>query len=110
MAASAIAGETGSDLREHRDYRAVDVLSAWLWDDELGLGVTSQVDLVEALLTYLDSRNSLLPLLGVTAVLSIMASLPRSRSGASLSAAARSRSCVSPARWPKKRTAPRALF
>jgi signal transduction histidine kinase/DNA-binding response OmpR family regulator len=75
MAAAALRGETGSDLVEYRDYRGVDVLGAWVWDEELELGIVSEVDLSEALLTYFESRNSVLLLLGVTFFLSIMAAL-----------------------------------
>ena len=75
MAEAVLRGESGSDVDEYRDYRGVEVLGAWVWDEELGIGITSEVELTEALLTYFESRNSLLWLLGVTFVLSIMASL-----------------------------------
>jgi len=75
MADAVLRGESGSELVEYRDYRGVEVLGAWVWDEESGIGIASEVELTEALLTYFESRNSLLWILGVTFVLSIMASL-----------------------------------
>ena len=52
MAASATAGNNGSDSQSYRDYRGVPVLGAWLWDHRLGLGLTTEIDLDEALQNY----------------------------------------------------------
>lgn len=48
MAASAVAGESGTDLEGYRDYRGVTVIGAWLWDSELNLGVTTEIDVSQA--------------------------------------------------------------
>ncbi|MCK5687588.1 PAS domain S-box protein [bacterium] len=54
MAQSAIAGETSMNLDGYRDYRGVPVVGAWLWDDELGFCITTQVDIEEAF-TFLNN-------------------------------------------------------
>ena len=47
MAQSAIAGESGANLEGYRDYRGVPVIGTWLWDSELGFGMTTEIDLEE---------------------------------------------------------------
>ncbi len=69
MAASATAGNTSMDVGGYRDYRGRRVLGAWIWDAELNLGLTSEIDEAEALLTYEENRNLVLMLLAVVAVL-----------------------------------------
>src|SRR5690606_36879279 len=69
MAASATAGNTSMDVGGYRDYRGRRVLSAWIWDAERNLGLTSEIDEAEALLTYEENRNLVLMLLAVVAVL-----------------------------------------
>jgi signal transduction histidine kinase len=48
MAESAIHGESGTDLHGYRDYRGVAVVGTWIWDDELGLGLATEIGLDEA--------------------------------------------------------------
>jgi signal transduction histidine kinase len=48
MAQSAAAGNAGIDLHGYRDYRGVPVVGAWLWDDQLGIGLATEMDLAEA--------------------------------------------------------------
>src|SRR5262249_41546252 len=48
MAQSAAAGNSGIDLQGYRDYRGVPVVGAWLWNDQLGMGLTTEMDLAEA--------------------------------------------------------------
>ena len=49
MAASALAGESGFDVDGYRDYRGVMVIGAWLWDEEYGFGLTTELDVEEGL-------------------------------------------------------------
>ncbi len=44
----------------YRDYRGVPVFGAWQWDFELGMGMTSKIDVVEALSTYFTMRSTVL--------------------------------------------------
>lgn len=48
MAASALAGLSGSDVEGYRDYRGVTVVGAWLWDEDLGIGLATELDKQEA--------------------------------------------------------------
>jgi hypothetical protein len=48
MAAAATAGRNGIDLDGYRDYRGVDVVGAWRWLPEHQIGITTEVDEVEA--------------------------------------------------------------
>jgi signal transduction histidine kinase len=48
MAASALAGSSGSNLTGYNDYRGVRVVGAWSWNDELGLGLATEIDFAEA--------------------------------------------------------------
>ena len=52
MAESAIRGEAGEDMVGYRDYRGVLVYGVWLWDSLLGLGITTEIDVGEALRPY----------------------------------------------------------
>jgi len=60
MAKNAISGQNGSNIEGYRDYRGVTVVGAWLWGNKYGFGITTEVDLEEALSTYYNMRNTLL--------------------------------------------------
>jgi PAS domain S-box-containing protein len=62
MAESAVAGESGIDLEGYRDYRGVPVIGAWLWDEELDLGITIEVDVSDAYATLSTIRLSVIAL------------------------------------------------
>ncbi len=55
----------------YRDYRGVPVYGAWLWDENLGLGLTSEIDVAEALATFTTIRMLSLAVLGATLLLSL---------------------------------------
>ena len=61
--------ETG--MEGYRDYRGVPVYGAWLWDENLGLGLTSEIDVAEALSTFSTIRMLSLAVLGVTLLISL---------------------------------------
>ena len=48
MAGTAIAGENGSNLEGYNDYRGVPVVGAWIWNEDYGFGVTTEMDVAEA--------------------------------------------------------------
>jgi hypothetical protein len=48
MAASAVSGESGTDIDGYPDYRGVPVVGAWTWLPDLGMGMTTEIDLAEA--------------------------------------------------------------
>ncbi|WP_179957783.1 PAS domain S-box protein [Exilibacterium tricleocarpae] len=57
MAASAIQGGSDVNTRGYRDYRGVNVIGAWLWDDELNFGLATEIDYDNAYLIYTRNRN-----------------------------------------------------
>ena len=48
MASTATSGESGSNLDGYRDYRGIDVVGVWLWDEKMSMGLTTEMDLSEA--------------------------------------------------------------
>ncbi len=44
MAQNATAGKSGRELAGYRDYRGVPVIGVWLWDENLGLGIATEMD------------------------------------------------------------------
>jgi PAS domain S-box-containing protein len=57
--------------RGYRDYRGVPVYGAWLWDSQLGLGLTSEIDVAEALSTFTTIRILAFVVMGITLMLSL---------------------------------------
>jgi len=56
-AASVVAGNVGADAKGYRDYRGVMVIGAWRWDDTLGLGIITEIDVNEVLSSFIAFRN-----------------------------------------------------
>jgi len=69
MAKIAISGQNGLNIKGYRDYRGVNVVGAWLWEKDYGFGLTTEVDLEEALITYYNMRNTLLAVAVLVCVL-----------------------------------------
>ena len=61
--------ETG--MEGYRDYRGVPVYGAWFWNNNLGLGLTSEIDVAEALATFYTIRMLFFIVFGVTLLLSL---------------------------------------
>ncbi len=66
MAKNLIEGGKGTATQPMRDYRGVPVLSAWVWDDQLGIGFVSEMDESEALKGFIISRNTVYTVLGIS--------------------------------------------
>jgi PAS domain S-box-containing protein len=49
MAQSALKGHSSSTLLSYPDYRGIDVVGAWVWNDSLGFGIAVEQDADEAL-------------------------------------------------------------
>ena len=69
MAAKATAGYAGYNTDGYRDYRGVSVFGVWLWDEQLGIGLTTEIDESEAMEPYYSSRLILISVLGFTLLL-----------------------------------------
>jgi len=56
MIKSAIKGETNTSLNRYLDYRGVPVVGAWVWDDNIGLGIATEINAEEAYRTFSHSQ------------------------------------------------------
>ena len=65
MAALAISGGSGLDVRGYRDYRGVEVVGAWTWLPDHAIGVATKVDVSEAFATFHMLRRGLWVLLAL---------------------------------------------
>ena len=72
MARSATMGQAGYSTDPYRDYRGVPVFGVWLWDKQLGIGMTTEIDADEAMQPFHQTRLILVGVLIVTVVLSIV--------------------------------------
>jgi signal transduction histidine kinase len=48
MAENAVQGRSGLNVIGYRDYRGVQVIGAWIWEDDLKMGITTELDVREA--------------------------------------------------------------
>ncbi len=48
MAEEALAGRSGISVSGYRNYRGVDVIGAWIWDEELQIGIAGEFEIAEA--------------------------------------------------------------
>ncbi len=71
MAQEATKGKAGLNVTGYRDYRGVPVYGAWLWDDKLGIGLTTKIDEADALGPYFATRTVILSVLGITVLLAL---------------------------------------
>jgi len=69
MAASATRGNSGINLDGYRDYRGVDVVGAWRWDQDLGFGIATEIDATEA---YRSARTSQFVIITLTVLVGIL--------------------------------------
>ena len=56
MARSVIENGDGFNIDGYRDYRGVDVIGTWVWDRQSDFGLTTEIDVEEALLPYYRTR------------------------------------------------------
>lgn len=75
MAASAIKGHSGTNLVGYRNYLGIPVLGTWSWDNEVNLGIATEIDVNEALTNYYSVRFTTLSLLVFVLSLSVGAML-----------------------------------
>ncbi|MEM8549054.1 MAG: PAS domain S-box protein, partial [Pseudomonadota bacterium] len=60
---------SGSNLQGYLDYRGVSVIGTWTWNERLGFGVITEMDLAEAFSGYDDYRNIILGVMATTVAL-----------------------------------------
>ena len=66
----AVKGGSGLDVRGYRDYRGVEVLGAWIWNDSLNYGIVTEIDRSDAFASYRRIRNLILLILVLTFMIS----------------------------------------
>ena len=71
MAQQATKGKSGLNVAGYRDYRGVPVYGAWLWDDKLEIGLTTEIDEADALGPYYTTSTVILTVLGITVLLAL---------------------------------------
>jgi PAS domain S-box-containing protein len=71
MAAHATQGKAGYDMKGYRDYRGVPVIGTWTWNESLGIGMASEIEVAEAFATYHTARNVTIVILGLTVMLTL---------------------------------------
>jgi len=64
--------DTKYNLEGYRDYRGVPVMGTWYWDHQLDLGMTTELDVSEALKGYHLLRQNLLIITWLTVLLTII--------------------------------------
>jgi polar amino acid transport system substrate-binding protein len=75
MASSGIQGWSEVDMTGYRDYRGVPVFGAWLWNDRLGIGLTTEINTDEALASYHTMRLTTIGVLAITLLISVASTL-----------------------------------
>jgi len=73
MASAAVTGKSGVDVAGYRDYRGVEVVGAWTWNDELRFAMATEMDYAEAYGPYHKTRWLLL--LGLSLIVGLFLSL-----------------------------------
>jgi PAS domain S-box-containing protein len=71
MAERATRGKSGLNVEGYRNYRGVRVYGAWLWDDQLDIGLATEINAADALGPYFTIRRVILTVLGVTVLLAL---------------------------------------
>ncbi|OUR65592.1 hypothetical protein A9Q79_00940 [Methylophaga sp. 42_25_T18] len=59
MAQAVQQGQDGSNVKGYADYRGVPVIGAWRWDDELQMGIVTEVDVDEAFYLYKSTLRTM---------------------------------------------------
>ena len=72
MTQSATTGQSGINIQGYRDYRGVPVLGTWLWDENLELGLATEIDLEEALSPFYVMRNIIVLVLSIIVIFSLV--------------------------------------
>lgn len=87
MAKSATNGESGQNLVGYQDYRGVPVVGAWVWIEDLNLGITTEIDVEEAYETLSNNvaimRSTTLLLLGLIIPILLISGASRHHTSAS---------------------------
>ena len=81
MVQQAITRKSGTNVEGYRDYRGVPVVGAWTWNEDLSLGITTELDKEEAYQQLNTTRSMVKTFLGGTVFLFLGYSLTLYRQG-----------------------------
>ncbi len=81
MAETATGGRGGVNLDGYRDFRGQPVVGAWIWDEQLGLGIAAEAEVRDAYHVVHTARSAVLVGLAITLFLflGVLASLMQAR-------------------------------
>ncbi|MDN3616653.1 diguanylate cyclase [Vibrio gallaecicus] len=68
---SALNQVDGDNVNGYRDYRGVMVIGSWKWYEELGVGIATEIDVSEAMKSFVISRNAIFGILFLTTALAV---------------------------------------
>lgn len=71
MAQSATRGMNGFDMQGYRDYRGVKVLGAWVWIKQYNFGLTTEIDIDDALQPYYRTRTTFMSVMLISMILGL---------------------------------------
>ena len=63
------------DLEEYKNTTGENIFRTWIWNETLGLGVSSEIPVEKAMASYVTTRKTVLSLYGLTTVISLLAIL-----------------------------------
>nr|WP_145999181.1 diguanylate cyclase [Oceanicoccus sp. KOV_DT_Chl] len=72
MAKSASQNINDTDIMGYRDYRGIWVLGSWMWDQELGIGLATEIDQAEALHDFYQTRIIIIVLMITVVLVSLL--------------------------------------
>lgn len=72
MARDAVKRLDGEDMKGYRDYRGVEVVGVWIWAEELGMGLVTEIDTPEAFNSFFLTRRIIIMIMGATTGLTLM--------------------------------------
>ncbi|NMP30333.1 diguanylate cyclase [Thalassotalea sp. M1531] len=72
MAQQATSGKSGVNTQGYRDYRGVNVIGAWIWDENFQFGVATEINTQEALQPYFKTRNTFIMVITITMILCLL--------------------------------------
>ena len=72
MAKNALAGLNGNNFDGYNDYRGVPVVGAWIWESNIGYGISTEMDYSEAYRSTAQIRKQTYTGIAVTIVLILL--------------------------------------
>jgi diguanylate cyclase (GGDEF)-like protein len=69
---NALTGSSGYDIGGYLDYRGVNVIGSWVWNDNLGFGLVTELDVSEAYDSFNAIRRIVLTAIGLIIVLFVL--------------------------------------